>query len=143
VGKPQREIDPFRDDLAALRNALGNRIRDLRKARGWSQEEFAANAHVHRTFAGALERGEKNLSFHAMVLIARSFGLSVSEMLAGVEKGEPPRSRRRAAHNADIDRSRIIRELAAAERSIQAAKEIALPHAKTADISVVKKQSKH
>jgi DNA-binding XRE family transcriptional regulator len=73
VGKPQREVDPFRDELQSLREALGLRIRELRRERGWSQEEFAHQAHVHRTFAGSLERGEKNCSFHALVLIARSF----------------------------------------------------------------------
>jgi transcriptional regulator with XRE-family HTH domain len=126
VGKPQREIDPFRDELAALRNTLGIRIREFRKAKGWSQEQFAAFAHVHRTFAGALERGEKNLSFHALVLIARCFGVTVGELLAGIETGESPRTRRKAGQS-DLDRSRILLELAAAERSIQLAREIASP----------------
>jgi transcriptional regulator with XRE-family HTH domain len=60
-----------------FRKALGGRIRDLRTLKGWSQEEFAARAHVHRTFAGSLERGEKNCSFHALVLIAQCFGITV------------------------------------------------------------------
>jgi transcriptional regulator with XRE-family HTH domain len=88
VGKPQREVDPFRDQLETFRQALGGRIRELRKVRGWSQEEFAAKAHVHRTFAGSLERGEKNCSFHSLVLIAQCFGMTLSEMLAGLEAGE-------------------------------------------------------
>src|ERR1041385_5837080 len=91
VGKPQREVDPFREELTVFRQALGRRIRNLRTLRGWSQEEFAARAHVHRTFAGPLERGEKNGSFHALVLIAQSFGMTLSEMLAGFESGEPSR----------------------------------------------------
>jgi len=125
VGKPQREIDPFRDELTALRRALGNRIRELRKARGWSQEQFSAHAHVHRTFAGALERGEKNVSFHALVLIARCFGLTLAELLAGIEAGKSAVPRQRVASHTEIDRTRILTELAAAERSIQMAKEIA------------------
>ena len=88
MGKPQGEVDPFRDQLETFRAALGSRIRELRKLRGWSQEEFAAKAHVHRTFAGSLERGEKNCSFHALVLIAQCFGMTLSEMLAGLESGE-------------------------------------------------------
>ena len=78
-----------------LRRALGNRIRELRKARDWSQEQFSAHAHVHRTFAGALERGEKNVSFHALVLIARCFGLTLAELLAGIETGKSPVPRQR------------------------------------------------
>jgi len=125
VGKPQREIDPFRDELTVLRRALGNRIRELRKARDWSQEQFSAYAHVHRTFAGALERGEKNVSFHALVLIARCFGLTLTELLAGIETGKSAVPRRRVATRNEIDRTRMLTELAAAERSIQIAKEIA------------------
>ena len=127
MGKPQREIDPFRDELVALRRALGNRIRELRKAEGWSQEQFSAHAHVHRTFAGALERGEKNLSFHAIVLIARCFNITMAELLTGIEAGESPRPRRRSVANTGMARSRILRELAVAEQSIQTAKEIASP----------------
>jgi len=123
VGKPQREIDPFRDELMALRRALGNRIRELRKARDWSQEQFSAYAHVHRTFAGALERGEKNVSFHALVLIARCFGLTRAELLAGIETGKSAASR--VASRTEMDRTRMLAELAAAERSIRTAREIA------------------
>jgi len=125
VGKPQREIDPFRDELMVLRRALGNRIRELRKARDWSQEQFSAYAHVHRTFAGALERGEKNVSFHGLVLIGRCFGLTLAELLAGIETGKSAVLRQRVASRTEMDRTRILTELAAAERSIQMAMEIA------------------
>jgi transcriptional regulator with XRE-family HTH domain len=87
VGKPQREVDPFRDELRDMRQALGRRIRELRTARGWSQE-FADKAHVHRTFAGSLERGEKNCSFHALILIARCLDMTVADMLVDFEAGK-------------------------------------------------------
>ena len=125
MGKPQREIDPFRDELTVLRGALGNRIRELRKARDWSQEQFSAYAHVHRTFAGALERGEKNVSFHALVLIARCFGLTLAELLAGIEGGKSVMPRRRPGSRTELDRTRMLAELAVAERSIQTARKIA------------------
>jgi transcriptional regulator with XRE-family HTH domain len=106
---------------------LGNRIRELCKAKGWSQEQLSAYAHVHRTFAAALERGEKNLSFHAIVLIARCFGITMAELMTGIEAGESPRPRRKSGVNTGMDRRRILRELAVAEQSIQTAKEIASP----------------
>jgi transcriptional regulator with XRE-family HTH domain len=135
VGRPQREVDPFRDELQMFRRALGGRIRDLRVLRGWSQEEFAAKAHVHRTFAGSLERGEKNCSFHALVLIAQCFGITLSEMLAGLEAGESLESktvahRPRGSAPGDgggMDRKRILQEVMALERTAQALKAIALP----------------
>jgi transcriptional regulator with XRE-family HTH domain len=127
VGKPQSEVDPFRDELRSLREALGLRIRDLRRERGWSQEEFADQAHVHRTFAGSLERGEKNCSFHALVLIARSFGITVSELLAGLEPGKSGVHHRRKAHSTvNLERGRILKEASALERAAQTLREIAL-----------------
>lgn len=125
MGKPQSEVDPFRDELHSLRQALGRRIRDLRSARGWSQEQFADMAHIHRTFAGSLERGEKNVSFHALVLIARCFGVTVSELLAGVEGGEA-RIASRGGSRANLDRSRILNEAAELERAARVLKDIAL-----------------
>ena len=129
MGKPQTEIDPFRDELRDLRKALGNRIRELRQLRGWSQEEFAANAHVHRNFAGSLERGEKNVSFHGLVLIARCFAMPLSELLAGLEAGEPTRtgrSRRNRGAYAGIDPARLLGEVANFERNLEALREFAL-----------------
>ena len=138
MGKPQREVDPFRDQLGTFRRALGDRIRELRKLRGWSQEEFAAKAHVHRTFAGSLERGEKNCSFHALVLIAQCFGTTLSEMLAGLEAGEssvsntaePEQSRQRRAtsDDGDIDRKKVLQEVMALEQTARTLKRIALAH---------------
>jgi transcriptional regulator with XRE-family HTH domain len=135
VGRPQREVDPFRDELQMFRKALGGRIRDLRTLRGWSQEEFAAKAHVHRTFAGSLERGEKNCSFHALVLIAQCFGITLSEMLAGLEAGESLESKpvghrqRRGARrdHGGIDRKKVLQEVMILERTARTLKAIALP----------------
>ena len=131
VGKPQREVDPFRDELAVLRRALGTRIRELRKLKAWSQEEFADKAHVHRTFAGSLERGEKNVSFHALVLIARCFDMTLSEFVEGLENGESastgplhriPKAR---GDHAEMDRRRVLKEVAALEQTVRSLKEIA------------------
>ena len=123
MGKPQTELEPFRDELRGLRTALGNRIRHLRRQRGWSQEEFADRAHIHRTFAGSLERGEKNVSFHALALISKCFGLMISELLAGLETGEPGsaaarRSRaRKLGHSADW--KQLLNEITILEHSIR------------------------
>jgi transcriptional regulator with XRE-family HTH domain len=69
-----------------LRAALGRRIRQLRQSKGWSQERFADEAGIHRTFAGTLERGENNVSFDSLVKVARCLGVTLSELLRGVEK---------------------------------------------------------
>jgi len=69
----------------ALRR-LGIRIRELRTQRGWSQEAFADVAGVHRTYMGHLERGEKNVSFLSILRVANALGITLSELLAGLEK---------------------------------------------------------
>ena len=40
---------------------LGERVRRLREQRGWSQEGFAHEGGLGRSFAGAIERGEKDV----------------------------------------------------------------------------------
>jgi len=42
--------------------ALGRRVRALRHARGWSQEELAHRASLHVTYVSSVERGERNVS---------------------------------------------------------------------------------
>lgn len=66
---------------------LGQRVRQLRDSRKWSQEEFAHIAGFHRTYIGQIERGEKNLSFTNLAKISSVLGVSISELLAGLEDG--------------------------------------------------------
>jgi len=128
VGKPQSELTPFRDELLLLRRALGSRIRELRKLRGWSQETFADKSHIHRTFAGSLERGEKNVSFHALVLIAKCFAMPLSELLAGLEDGRTIKKTRwrPKLRSERLERDRILSEMAALEGNLRALKELVI-----------------
>jgi hypothetical protein len=63
-------------------------------------------------------------------------------LLAGIENGESPRRRKKPGVNVDMDRSRILRELAAAERRIQMAKEIATSSEFRKPVSDEKKRGK-
>lgn len=47
--------------MPSLQVKLGRAIQRLRRDKGFSQESFADHVGVHRTYMGALERGEKNL----------------------------------------------------------------------------------
>lgn len=70
----------------ALQRALGERIRELRKKAGYSQEAFADAAGVHRTYMGTLERGEANLSLSNLNKISTALGITLSELFKTVEK---------------------------------------------------------
>lgn len=69
-----------------LQAILGKRIRDLRSKRGFSQEAFADHCGLHRTYMGGIERGEHNLTIGTVMTIAKGLGLSISELLSGIEK---------------------------------------------------------
>jgi transcriptional regulator with XRE-family HTH domain len=102
---------------------LGIRIRELRTRRGWSQEAFADVAGVHRTYMGHLERGEKNVSFLSIVRVANALGVTLSELLTGLENGGgATTAKRKAAGVPAAARSLALEEVAALERSVRALK---------------------
>jgi transcriptional regulator with XRE-family HTH domain len=68
-----------------LREQLGAAVRRLRVAQGFSQESFADKVGVHRTFMGAVERGEQNLSLDSLERIAKGLGVSPAALLAEAE----------------------------------------------------------
>lgn len=64
---------------------FGNRLRELRKQKGFSQEGFADHAKVHRTYLGGLERGERNPTLTVMVKIAYALNVPLSKLVTGIE----------------------------------------------------------
>lgn len=59
---------------------LGNRIRELRKAQGFSQENFAAEVGLDRTYMGSVERGERNIAALNLIRIAKCLQVEVGEL---------------------------------------------------------------
>lgn len=64
-------------DLKRVKLKFGQRVRELRKERGWSQEEFAERCDLHRTYIGAIERGEQNVSLENISKIAAALRLDL------------------------------------------------------------------
>lgn len=60
---------------------FGNRIRELRKEKNWSQEQLAAQSNFHRTYIGMIERGERNISLQNIKRFAEVFGMSIDNLL--------------------------------------------------------------
>ncbi len=58
-----------------VKRQFGQRIRVLRQARGWSQEEFAHQVGLDRSYIGGVERGERNISLENICLIADALAL--------------------------------------------------------------------
>ena len=63
---------------------LGERVRRLREQRGWSQEGFAHEGGLGRSFTGAIERGEKDVRLSTLMRLAKTLGVSLSQLLKGI-----------------------------------------------------------
>jgi transcriptional regulator with XRE-family HTH domain len=63
---------------------LGYRIREHRLGRKWTQADLADKCHLHRTFIGSVERGERNLSILNLRLVAKVLRLSLADLLDGL-----------------------------------------------------------
>lgn len=62
------------------RTLLGRRLRDIRKAKGWTQEELGSKADVSYKFIGEIERGLQNPSFDVLVKIADALEIELFEL---------------------------------------------------------------
>ncbi|TSC87303.1 MAG: DNA-binding protein [Microgenomates group bacterium Gr01-1014_16] len=67
-----------------IKRKYGKRLRQLRKAKGLSQEELAFRSGLHRTYVSDLERGTRNVSLENIEKIAKVLGLELSELFKGI-----------------------------------------------------------
>jgi transcriptional regulator with XRE-family HTH domain len=59
---------------------FGKRVRQLRKEKGFSQEELAHRADVHRTYIGMIERAEKNITLINIEKIANALETKIENL---------------------------------------------------------------
>lgn len=64
-----------------LRQVVAANVRRLRKAKGLSQEAFADECGLHRTYVGAIERGERNVSIDNIEKLAAALEVQGFELL--------------------------------------------------------------
>lgn len=70
------------DKRLAPEKRIGIAIRTFRLAKNWSQEQLSFECGLHRTYIGAVERGEKNLTLKNLVKMAKSLEKHASEIMA-------------------------------------------------------------
>lgn len=63
---------------------FGERLKELRKQNGISQEKFAAQIGMDRTYYASVENGKRNLSLINIKKIADGFQLTISELFKGL-----------------------------------------------------------
>ena len=71
---------------------LGQHLRKIREQRGWSQEELAFECGLHRTYIGAVERGEYNITLLTLRRITDQLGIGLADAVRSISGR---RSRRR------------------------------------------------
>jgi transcriptional regulator with XRE-family HTH domain len=65
--------------------ALGKAIRTMRKQQAYTQESFALQAGIDRSYYGAIERGEFNVTVDTIMSIAAGLHLSAAELFTRAE----------------------------------------------------------
>jgi len=58
--------------MAEINKKVGFSIRKYREQKGWSQEQLAFEADLHRAYIGQIERGEKNIGLMNLEKIAKA-----------------------------------------------------------------------
>jgi transcriptional regulator with XRE-family HTH domain len=60
---------------------FGQRLVQLRKQRGWSQEQLALECGMARSYLGGVERGKRNIALLNICKLADALSVSPAEML--------------------------------------------------------------
>jgi transcriptional regulator with XRE-family HTH domain len=63
---------------------FGRRLRELREARGWSQDYLAETSGIGRTHISQLENGRREAGLRMVETLAGAFGVTAAELLKGV-----------------------------------------------------------
>lgn len=63
--------------------AFGEKVRELRKEKGLSQEDLSFKADLHRTYIGMIERAEKNITLINIEKIAKALNVDIKELFDG------------------------------------------------------------
>ena len=84
VRRPIRIIDRYycqmKNKFVNPKTLFGNKVRQLRMQRGLSQEKFAFECNVDRTYIGGVERGERNISLINIIKIAKALNIHPKEL---------------------------------------------------------------
>jgi XRE family transcriptional regulator, regulator of sulfur utilization len=68
----------------ALLTAVGNRVRTLRKGKGWTQTDMAVYLDMNRGHISDIERGKREAGLITLQIIARGLQTTMSDLLRGL-----------------------------------------------------------
>ena len=73
-----------------VRARLTRNMQALRRERGWSQEELAHRAGLHRTYISGVERGVRNPTVSVLDKIAGAFEVTIGRLTDPLDTPAPP-----------------------------------------------------
>ncbi|ECG0938634.1 XRE family transcriptional regulator [Salmonella enterica subsp. salamae] len=68
------------EKTGSIKKMLGNRIRELRRETGLSQEDFADKCGIDRSYMSGIERGVRNPTLEILWAISGGLGLDLSQL---------------------------------------------------------------
>ena len=71
----------LRKPSVEIRKVLAGNVRYIRSRLGISQEELADRCSLHRTYVGAIERAERNVTLSTLEVFSKALGVSVADLL--------------------------------------------------------------
>ena len=70
---------------------VGERVRELRHARGWTQLDLAMKLRAANQRVQRIERGRENLTIHSLAALANAFDIEIGELFKRSEQRAQPR----------------------------------------------------
>ena len=71
--------------MSSIATRLGRRIKELRRAREYSQEELAERAGISVSYLSMIERAQRLPHIETVALLGSALGVSLSEIFEGVD----------------------------------------------------------
>ena len=64
----------------SVKTLFGKSVRAVREERGYSQEELAERAGLHRNYVGGIERGERNVALENIARLAKALAVRTRDL---------------------------------------------------------------
>ncbi|MCD2497509.1 helix-turn-helix domain-containing protein [Microbacterium nymphoidis] len=71
--------------MPSLKSVLGARVREIRQARGQTQEALTEHLGVTQRYLAGIERGERNLTLDSIEALAAQLGVGAASLLLRTE----------------------------------------------------------
>lgn len=96
---------------------LGDNLKKLRESKEYTQQQMADLIHTHRSGYSKMENNQQDISVDALIHIAKSFGLTVDDVIYFGEKNGVPKEIS-MVDKAALEQLQLINELEEEEKNI-------------------------